>query len=116
MTWRGSRYIIFFQEDFNVWEMEFLLKMMNKKKLHQFTRFKVITLWCEKIQYILVKIIKREYGLICAVIDAVSRQIDYEMMSEFLHISMQSEKKSEINIKTQLNGDAVGNAEGANNV
>lgn len=48
-------------------------------------------------------------------------EIDYEIMSEFLHISMQlttqaSAEKSEINIKAQLNGDAVGNAKGANTV
>lgn len=78
-----------------------------------------------KENYKLVKLVKwREDGYImmCAVIDAVSRQklITRLCLSfctfpcNLLH--KQARKKSEINIKAQLNGDAVGNAKGANTV
>lgn len=54
------------------------------------------------------------------VIDTVSRQIDYEMSDWvfFLHTFPCTDKtRSEINIKKHnLNGDAVGNADGANAV
>ena len=79
-----------FQEDFNVTQMEFRLKMVTKIKTTSHYKIQGNNTIMRKKQYIGQnnKMAGRD-GLIHAVIDEVSRQIDYEMMSEFLHISKQ---------------------------